>query len=146
MVQSFLAEFWEAGVLEFGAMVMNKQKRVFLALMASLTAGTIAELFTTRTWAQSRTPTLPPQPEGSQNSPGAPFPSPNIDPRTNPKDILKQNDSQIHDTVEKLYFLAADLKAEVEKTNSQNVLSLVMVQKCEQIEKFAKQIKNLAKG
>jgi hypothetical protein len=128
-------------------MLMNKQKRIFLAGIASLTAATIVGLTANPTWAQAaRTPTLPPPPEGSQNSPPAPFPSPNIDPRVNPKDILKQNDSQIHDAVEKLYFLAADLRAETEKTNSQNVLSLAMVQKCEQIEKFAKQIKNLAKG
>ena len=125
---------------------MNKQKRVFLAGAASLAAATIAELIPRRAWAQaSRTPTLPTPPDGQDRS-QSPFPSPNIDPRINPKDILKQNEAQIHDAIEKLYFLAADLRAEVEKTNSQNVLSLAMVQKCEQIEKFAKQIKNLAKG
>lgn len=122
---------------------MNKQKRVFLAGAASLAAATIAEMMATRTWAQaSRSPTLPTPPDGSNS----PFSTPNLDPRMNPKDLLKQNDSQIHDDVERLYYLAADLRAEVEKTNSQNVLSLAMVQKCEQIEKYAKQIKNLAKG
>ena len=125
---------------------MNRQKRVFLAGAASLAGAAIAEMIATRAWAQaSRTPTLPTPPDGSNPS-QSPFPSPNIDPRMNPKDLLKQNDTQIHDAIEKLYFLAADLRAEVEKTNSQNVLSLAMVQKCEQIEKYAKQIKNLAKG
>jgi hypothetical protein len=127
-------------------MDMNRQKRVFLAGAASLAGAAIAEMIATRAWAQaSRTPTLPTPPDGSNPS-QSPFPSPNIDPRMNPKDLLKQNDTQIHDAIEKLYFLAADLRAEVEKTNSQNVLSLAMVQKCEQIEKYAKQIKNLAKG
>src|SRR5579862_4386652 len=125
-------------------MDMNRQKRVFLAGAASLAGAAIAEMIATRAWAQaSRTPTLPTPPDGSNPS-QSPFPSPNIDPRMNPKDLLKQNDTQIHDAIEKLYFLAADLRAEVEKTNSQNVLSLAMVQKCEQIEKYAKQIKNLA--
>lgn len=81
-----------------------------------------------------------------QNAPATPLAGPNLDPRIDPKQILEHNDSQIHDSVEKLYFLAAQLKAEVERTNSQNVLSLAMVQKCEQIEKYAKQIKGLAKG
>jgi hypothetical protein len=125
---------------------MNKQKRIFLAGLSSVAAGTVLELIATRTWAQVRS-TAPLPPAGvSQNSPAAPFPAPNIDPRVDPKAILKQNDSQIHDSVEKLYFLAAELRAEVERTDSQNVLSLIMVQKCEQIEKFAKQIKSLAKG
>jgi len=125
---------------------MNKQKRFFLAGLSSVAAGTVLELIATRTWAQVRS-TAPLPPAGaSQNAPAAPFPAPNIDPRVDPKAILKQNDSQIHDSVEKLYFLAAELRAEVEKTDSQNVLSLVMVQKCEQIERFAKQIKGLAKG
>jgi hypothetical protein len=125
---------------------MNKQKRFFLAGLSSVAAGTVLELIATRTWAQARNGMPLPPPGPTQNSPSAPFPSPNIDPRVGPKDILKQNDSQIHDNVERLYFLAAELKAEVEKTDSQNVLSLAMVQKCEQIEKYAKQIKNLAKG
>jgi hypothetical protein len=134
---------------------MNRQKRVFLTGLSYVTAATVAELIAARAWAISPSPQktlpIPPAPSdppsGSpQNAPPAPFPGPNLDPRIDPKQILQHNDSQIHDDVEKLYFLAAELKAEVQKTDSQNVLSLVMVQKCEQIEKFAKQIKNLAKG
>jgi hypothetical protein len=135
---------------------MNKQHRVFLAGLCSLVVGTAAELIASRAWAaplgpQKKMPS-PPTPSDTfgdpppQNAPAASFPGPNLDPRVDPKQILQHNDSQIHDNVEKLYFLAAELKAEVEKTDSQNVLSLAMVQKCEQIEKFAKQIRNLAKG
>jgi hypothetical protein len=130
-------------------MVMNKQKRFFLARLSSVVVGTVAELIAMRTWAgplgQRRgmpvAPT-PSDPDGGQNAPAGP----NLDPRIDPKQILQHNDSQIHDNIEKLYFLAAELRAEVEKTDSQVILSLAMVQKCEQIEKFAKQIKNLAKG
>jgi hypothetical protein len=131
---------------------MNKQKRFFLTGLSCVAAASVAELIAARTWARPLGPqkTLPVPPAPSDPPGGlpqnAPFPGPNLDPRIDPKQILQHNDSQIHDDVEKLYFLAAELKAEVQKTDSQNILSLVMVQKCEQIEKFARQIKNLAKG
>jgi hypothetical protein len=67
-------------------------------------------------------------------------------PKPDPKQVLKQNKEQIHDDVEKLYTLATELKDEVEKTDSANVLSLAMVNKAEQVEKLAKQIKNLSRG
>ena len=66
--------------------------------------------------------------------------------RPDPKQMLKQNQDQIHDDVEKLYTLASELKDQVEKTDSANVLSLAMVGKAEQVEKLARQIKNLARG
>jgi hypothetical protein len=62
-----------------------------------------------------------------------------------PKEMLKHHQQQIHDDVEKLYELAGDLKAEVEKTQTEHVLSLPMIQKAEQIEKLAKQVKGLAR-
>jgi hypothetical protein len=66
--------------------------------------------------------------------------------KPDPKQMLKQNQDQIHDDVEKLYTLASELKDQVEKTDSSNVLSLAMVGKAEQVEKLARQIKNLARG
>jgi hypothetical protein len=62
-----------------------------------------------------------------------------------PKEMLKHHQQQIHDDVEKLYELAGELKAEVEKTETEHVLSLPMIQKAEQIEKLAKQVKGLAR-
>jgi hypothetical protein len=125
---------------------MNGQKRIFLVGISAVAAGAVAEMVVPRSWGQAIRPSIPPPEDPEQNSPRAPYPGPNIDPRVNTKQMLEHNDSQIHDQVEKLYFLAAELKAEVEKTDSQTVLSLAMVQKCEQIEKYAKQIKGLAKG
>src|ERR1700730_4062682 len=58
--------------------------------------------------------------------------------KPDPKQVLKQNKDQIHDDVEKLYVLASELKDEVEKTDSVNVLSLAMVGKAEQVEKLAR--------
>lgn len=132
---------------------MNKQKRFFLIGVSYVMFGTVAEWLGASTWGASQQSKFPVPPAASdpsaaspQNSPSAPFPGPNIDPRVSSKQILEHNESQIHEDVEKLYFLAASLKAEVEKTDSQNVLSLSMVQKCEQIEKLAKQMKNLTKA
>jgi len=62
------------------------------------------------------------------------------------KAVLKENEKGIKRDIEKLYQLASDLKAEVEKTDSSLVLSLAMVRKAEEIEKLAKEIKNRAKG
>jgi hypothetical protein len=63
-----------------------------------------------------------------------------------PKLMLKEHQKKIRDDVEKLYDLAGDLKDEVEKTQTEHVLSLPMIQKAEQIEKLAKQIKTFARG
>ena len=48
--------------------------------------------------------------------------------------------------MEKLYDLATELKAEVDKTDSSKVLSLNLVRKAEEIEKLARDIKNRSKG
>ena len=62
------------------------------------------------------------------------------------KALLEERQKNIKKEVEKLYDLAAQLKTEVEKTDSTTVLSLAMVKKAEEIEKLAKQIKDHAKG
>jgi hypothetical protein len=62
------------------------------------------------------------------------------------KAVLEQHQKDIKKDIEKLYDLATQLKAEVEKTDATSVLSLGMVKKAEEIEKLAKQIKDHAKG
>jgi len=62
------------------------------------------------------------------------------------KVALQENDKSIKKSVEKLFQLASELKAEVDKTDSAQVLSLAMVKKAEEIEKLAKDIKSRAKG
>ncbi|MGH9740743.1 MAG: hypothetical protein ACRD51_00150 [Candidatus Acidiferrum sp.] len=59
---------------------------------------------------------------------------------------LEENQKDIKKNIEKLYKLATDLKSEVEKTDSSQVLSLSMVKKAEEIEKLARDIKTRAKG
>jgi len=62
------------------------------------------------------------------------------------KAILESNEKDIKKNIEKLYQLATDLKAEVEKTDSSQVLSLTLLKKAEEIEKLAHDIKSRAKG
>jgi len=62
------------------------------------------------------------------------------------KAALKDNEKGIKKNIEKLYQLASELKAEVEKTDSSQVLSLALLRKAEEIEKLAREIKNRAKG
>lgn len=69
-----------------------------------------------------------------------------VPPKSPTKAILEANEKDIKKNIEKLYQLASDLKAEVEKTDSSQVLSLVLVKKAEEIEKLAHDIKARAKG
>jgi len=121
---------------------MDTNKRNFLTAMIPVALGMPFALVSDGRLlnAQPQRPTLP-------QSSGPPVHDPLSDaPTPNPKDILKQNQQQIHDDVEKLYKLATELKDEVEKTDAANTLSLPMIQKAEQIEKLAKQVKNLTRG
>jgi SepF-like predicted cell division protein (DUF552 family) len=67
-------------------------------------------------------------------------------PKLDPKLILEANQKEIKKSVEKLYDLASELKAEVEKTDSVLVLSIAMLRKTDEIEKLAKEIRSRAKG
>jgi hypothetical protein len=95
--------------------------------------------------AQDQSPTLPPVSSKRRN------PTDPDDPNAPPgfgsaKAVLEQRQKDMKKDVEKLYDLASQLKAEVEKTDATTILSLAMVKKAEEIEKLAKQIKDHAKG
>lgn len=123
---------------------MDFKKRSFLTQVMTWALGAPLGLLGIRALTQLPSQQNPPNPIPS-HPPGERFPDNNA-PKIDEKKILKQNNETIKDDVEKLYDLASDLKKEVEKTDSVNVLSLPMIQKAEQIEKLAKQVKNLARG
>ena len=124
---------------------MDPTKRSFIGhLFSCALALPIAQVIIPRSAAQNPTPRFPAGNAPVYDGRNDPFGGPNS--KNDPKEILKQNKDQIHDDVEKLFTLASELKDEVEKTDSANVLSLGMVGKAEQVEKLAKQIKNLARG
>ncbi len=123
---------------------MDTEKRNFLTTVIPAAIALPLGFFSAVRFTNAQMPT---RPAGAQN-PGPPIhhTNPDTDLKVNSKDILKQNQKQIHDDVEQLYKLATELKDEVEKTDATNTLSLPMVQKAEQIEKLAKQVKNLTRG
>jgi hypothetical protein len=88
----------------------------------------------------------PPRP--SRSEPVPPGSNDDEDPKLPPPSngTLQANDKDIKKSVEKLFQLASELKAEVDKTNSAQVLSLPMLRKAEEIEKLAKEIKIRARG
>jgi len=67
-------------------------------------------------------------------------------PKIATKAILEANQKDIKKNVERLFQLASELKTEVEKTDSVQVLSLALLKKTEEIEKLAKDIRSRAKG
>jgi len=114
-----------------------KNRRTFLGGL--LTAG-IAAHFGGES-AQGQNPKPPqdqkPGPEAAPENPLAPSAE---------KRMLEANQKDIKKKVDKLYDLASELKAEVDKTDSSKVLSLNVVRKAEEIEKLARDIKNRSKG
>jgi len=123
---------------------MEWKRRTFLA--AAIPAAVAASFGFRAKGAMAQQP----NPQRQQQSPPWPQPlqnpSPDDTPKPDPKQILKHNKEQIEQDIEKLYSLANELKEQAGKTDSTIVLSLPLVQKAEEIEKLAKQIKNLARG
>lgn len=66
--------------------------------------------------------------------------------RPDPKAIERANQEKIRTDVAKLYEMVSELKEQIEKTDATSTLSLSVVKKAQQIERLAKQIKDLAKG
>jgi hypothetical protein len=119
---------------------MSDTRRGFLTALAG--TGTLvlmrAGILSGQSKPSSRPATSDPstEPESSDPTPG----------KSPTKAILDANEKDIKKNIEKLYQLASDLKAEVEKTDSSRVLSLALLKKAEEIEKLAHDIKSRAKG
>jgi hypothetical protein len=119
---------------------MSDTRRKFLAGLAG--AGTLAILRAEAQTGQSKPSGRPSSPDPTLDA-DDPTPQPGKSPT---KMMLEANEKDIKKNIEKLYQLATDLKAEVEKTDSSQVLSLGMLKKAEEIEKLAHDIKTRAKG
>jgi hypothetical protein len=119
---------------------MSNARRRFLTVLA--TAGTLLVLRTENLGGQAK-PSGRPSPADPTAELDSPLPAPGKSPT---KALLEANQKDIKKNIEKLYQLATDLKVEVEKTDSSQVLSLAMVKKAEEIEKLAHEIKTRAKG
>ena len=113
-------------------------RRTFLGGL--LTAGVATGLAGKLAGGQSQTP------DASQQKGLPPDSAPETPLQPMNKRILEENQKDIKKKVDKLFQLASELKDEVDKTDSSKVLSLNLVRKAEEIEKLAKDIKNLSKG
>jgi hypothetical protein len=69
-----------------------------------------------------------------------------LEPRGAKAAMLLQNEKEFREGVDQLSVLVNELKEEVEKTATTDVLSVRMYKKAQEIEKLAKQLKNKAKG
>jgi hypothetical protein len=121
---------------------MFENRRTFLALLAA--AGTL-DLCEIRALQGQARPQRPSTTGADSNT------DPNADPSALPeksstKAVLEANEKDIKKNIEKLFQLASDLKDEVEKTDSSQILSLALLKKAEEIEKLAHDIKTRAKG
>jgi hypothetical protein len=121
---------------------MSDTRRRFLALLAG--TATLVLVRAASLSGQAKPSSRPPAPH--------PDPTPESDApvaglgKSPTKVLLEANEKDIKKNIEKLYQLASDLKAEVEKTDSSQILSLALVKKAEEIEKLAHDIKTRAKG
>ena len=117
-----------------GVLAMEPRRKFLVNLIAAGVPAVLALISSAQVRAQR--PQNPEQPKEDDSH------MPKID----PKMILEANQKEIKKNVEKLYDLASDLKAEVEKTESVRVLSIAMLRKTDEIEKLAREIRSRAKG
>jgi len=128
---------------------METNRRIFLAAIVPTALAMPLGCLSLRSNAQEPRPSNLPQ---DPMNPRPPVPVRPDDPfhadlpKIDPKVILTHNQLEIKEDTQKLFALASALKEQVSKTDSATVLSLPLIQKAEEIEKLAKQIKTLARG
>jgi hypothetical protein len=105
-------------------------RRSFFCWLAALLA--VATGTTAQQPQSQRFPPFPPEEP----------PGPKIDPRL----ILRENQKELRRQTLRLWELADQLRKDVEKTDTTEVFSVQLYRTAEEIEKLARQIKNLLRG
>ena len=122
--------------MENGRRYFLSQAAVFLAAAKMQFAGN-----------QRQMPPIPStqMPDASNRSGRRPddLPTP---PMADPKQQLKESQKNLRRDADRLLELANELKDEAYKTEQTDVLSLSLVHRAEEVEKLAKQIKDLVRG
>jgi hypothetical protein len=80
---------------------------------------------------------------GNPGGPQDDIPIPSL---PDPKAQLKENQKNLRKDADRLLELAKELKEQADKTEQTDVLSLSLVKKAEEVEKLARQIKDLARS
>jgi hypothetical protein len=123
---------------------MKSGRRYFLSTFAVILAGA-------RTlWAAGQSQMSPPPftqlPDASKGSNrGEPDDMPPF-PARDPRERLKESQKNLRRDADRLLQLANDLKDEAYKTEQTDVLSLSLIHKAEEVEKLAKQIRDLVRA
>jgi len=120
---------------------MRETRREFVVTLAGA-AGFLALPNSLLSAQRHITPPPPPQPAetqlpGTSSSPGR---------SAAQRAALRRHEQEFREGVQRLYDLTAELRDEVQKTHTTDVLSVRMYKKTEQIEKLAKHLKDKAKG
>ena len=122
---------------------MRGTRRLIVTAIAVATALLVVEAG----WLFAQYPPTPPPPPQPAEIPNPAGIHPNAQASAAAKrSRLRQEEKEFREGVERLYQLAGELREEVQKTATTDVLSMRMVKKTEEIEKLAKQLKNKAKG
>ncbi len=120
---------------------MNRARRSFLWVLGF----TPLIVWSARVGAESpQKPSTPPWPRLPEEIPENP--GPKGMPRAQQRAVLNEKQKKLRKDVEQLFQLASELRDEVARTDETEVLSLHLIDKAGQIEKLAKQIKDLARG
>jgi hypothetical protein len=122
---------------------MHETRRGFFMVMAAAASVLAAE----DGWLLAQYPPTPPPPPKPAETPNPA--EIHANPQTTAaakRAMLQQNEKEFRAGVERLYQLTNELREEVQKTATTDVLSIRMVKKTEEIEKLAKVLKAKAKG
>jgi len=121
---------------------MRETRRRFV-LALSAVAGCLAAR-ETPAFAQRRRPFPdPPEPAEKKNPADS---APDALGHQSARRALQEKEREFRSGIERLYQLTGELRDEVQKTVTSDVLSIRMYKKTEEIEKLAKQLKSKAKG
>ena len=112
---------------------MDSSRRTFIRVAAAILAAAATGA------AQMRQP----RPSGPYGNP--PY-APELPSKSNPRGILKANQEDIKKDVARLSEVVSELQKNLDESDTKNVLSLDVIHKTEEIEKLAKQIRNLVRA
>ena len=121
---------------------MESRRRLLMATVGGLSLLALKPLLRGEQTPSKGSPRFHPYPNGRDpnNSQDTDEPS-----RLDPKAIHQENQRKLRADVSRLYEMASDLKSDVEKTDAASTLSISLIRRAQEIEKLAKQIRNLAK-
>jgi hypothetical protein len=133
-----------------GVPMPESRRRLFISFVGAVGVLVFKPLLSAWQAAGTHPTPQPPQPRPSPNAPDANVPyglkGPQATTSVDQKTIDRAKQQELRSDVSRLYEMVSELKEQVENTNTTSTLSLSVVKKAQQIEKLAKQIKEVAKG